>query len=473
METSTKRSRSVAPAAASTWQLVGGLTALALLTRLLLLAHKSFWLDEAASYFITRLDPAAFRHALWSRELNMALYYVLLRAWMLLGASDWILRLPSVLAATATIPVVYALGNRLFSRRVGLWSALLLTLSASHIAYAQEARGYALAILWVALSSLFFVRALPFAPRTLDRRSSPWNWVAYVLCSVAAVYTHFFAVLVIAAQWVCLLAWPREPWPWRRLAFSALALAAALLPALWFVLHRTSDQLAWVPKLNFTTVFKTSVLLAGNSVAVPAYVFLWWKSIRTMRARQAPFIKAWPVVFISVWLWLPFALVFLASLHRPILFPRFLLISLPAAVLLAAAGLEKLRPDRQQLAVFVVIVLSVGGIIYYYARHQEDWRGATAYVLQHGQPGDAVFVGPNYGYLGYEYYQRLHPASGVVLHLPDDLTGSAHFPRIWLLLYGKKTEPDSALLLSRIERDNRLVSTQQFSHIDAYLYVPK
>jgi hypothetical protein len=74
METSTKRSRSVAPAAASTWQLVGGLTALALLTRLLLLAHKSFWLDEAASYFITRLDPAAFRHALWSRELNMALY---------------------------------------------------------------------------------------------------------------------------------------------------------------------------------------------------------------------------------------------------------------------------------------------------------------------------------------------------------------------------------------------------------------
>jgi mannosyltransferase len=487
VEIETTHARRPTLEAVGTWKLIGSLTALGLITRLFFLAHKSFWLDEAASYFIASLSPADFRHALRSHELNMGLYYVLLRGWMHLGTSDWTLRLLSAIPAVATIPVIYLLGNRLFSRRVGVWAALLLTFSAGHVAYAQEARGYSLAILWMSLSSLFFVRALPFDPPMPDRRPSAWNWVAYVLCSTATLYTHFFALLAIAAQWLSLLAWPRERWPLRRLVTAAFALAALALPAVWFALTKNTNQLDWIQKLNFNAVFKTLALLAGNPAALPVYLILWWKAIQAMRTRrtrpqprqaqQHPLSgthgEAWPLAFVGAWLWMPFAIVFLASLHKPILHPRFLLISLPAAVLLAAAGMEELRPQRQQVALIVLVLLSVGGLIYYYARAQEDWRGATAYVLQQAHPGDAVFVGPNYGSLGYAYYLRMHPPCGAVLHTPGDLNGDAHFPRIWLLIYGKKTEPESKLLLESIERANyRPASVRHFAHIDVYLYLP-
>jgi hypothetical protein len=329
-------------------------------------------------------------------------------------------------------------------------------------------------MLWLALSALLFIRALGVGAQAQPQQASAWNWLGYVVCSAAAVYTQFFALLVIGAQWLSIAAFPRRRESWRCLAASGTAMGVLVAPALWFVLTKNNGQLAWITRLSFTAVFKTLALLAGNPAALPLFLLLWWSAARAFanKRKEGPG-ATWPLLFVNAWLWTPFAITLLASLRKPILNPRFLLVSLPAAVLLAGAGLDNLRPARQRIMLAGVILLSLGGVIYYYAGHKDDWRGATAYVLASAHPGDAVFIAPDFCQLPFRYYQQGHPAPGVVLHSGEDLKGVESFPRVWVLVYGKRTEPDTKALLDHLARGYTLVSGKHFNKIDTQFYVAK
>ena len=87
---------------------------------------KTFWLDEAASVQISRLDWYNFARLLWRREGNMSLDYLVLRFWLHLGSTPFFVRTLSVLFALATVPTVFLLGRRLFNPRVGLIASALL-----------------------------------------------------------------------------------------------------------------------------------------------------------------------------------------------------------------------------------------------------------------------------------------------------------------------------------------------------------
>src|SRR5260370_29673726 len=122
------------------------ITLVAALLRLHGIASKSFWLDEGISVEIARLPWRQFFYVLRRREINMALYYLLLHFWLALGTTEGFIRGLSVLFSVATVPALYALGARLFERVAGLLAAWLLAINAYHIRYAQEASGYALVV---------------------------------------------------------------------------------------------------------------------------------------------------------------------------------------------------------------------------------------------------------------------------------------------------------------------------------------
>jgi mannosyltransferase len=128
------------------------ITLLALFLRLHLLGQDSFWGDELASVRRAQMDWDAFWELMRGIPA-MALYYALLRFWILLGDSEFTVRILSVIPAVVTVPLVYFMGKRLFDPRVGLIAALLLAMNAFHIQYSQEARSYSLLILLVTLSS--------------------------------------------------------------------------------------------------------------------------------------------------------------------------------------------------------------------------------------------------------------------------------------------------------------------------------
>jgi len=110
-------------------------TILGIILSFLLIGDKSFWLDEGISVH-TAGDWSRMLQRVFTRDINMSLYYFLLHFWLKLGDSEAVIRSLSALFAVACIPALYVLGRRLFGGRAGAIAALLLAVNPFFIEYA-------------------------------------------------------------------------------------------------------------------------------------------------------------------------------------------------------------------------------------------------------------------------------------------------------------------------------------------------
>ncbi len=187
------------------------LAALALLTLLglalrVVTLSEAMLADELSSYWIiSSNDLSGVVSTVHSdAEITPPLFFV--AGWLAtqIELTPEMARLPSLLAGVATIPVIYLLGLRTVGRTAALVAAAATAFSPFMIYYSAEARGYALLMLLVALSTLAMLLAL-------DTRRVRW-WVLYGVCSCAAVYTHYTCVFLLGTQFLWLLWVHREAW---------------------------------------------------------------------------------------------------------------------------------------------------------------------------------------------------------------------------------------------------------------------
>jgi 4-amino-4-deoxy-L-arabinose transferase-like glycosyltransferase len=95
----------------------------------------------------------------------------------------------SVVLSLMTIALVYYLGSRLFSSRVGLVAAALAALSPAAIAWGARVRMYSLLELLVLLTIWFLWRG------GAEQNGARYRWMA-VLCYLGALFTHPVSVLL-------------------------------------------------------------------------------------------------------------------------------------------------------------------------------------------------------------------------------------------------------------------------------------
>ncbi len=154
-------------------------------------------------------------------DLNPPLLFVL--AWITerLGDPAQSIRIASLVAGVAAIPLTYVLGRWTVGRRAALVGAAVIALSPYLIFYSTEARAYALVLCLVLVSSLALVRAL-------QTGRAAW-WVAYAVASCAAMYAHYPALFVLVAQ----LGWAFATRPGARRVLLAANLAAAVAYLPW------------------------------------------------------------------------------------------------------------------------------------------------------------------------------------------------------------------------------------------------
>lgn len=460
------------------WLLVAGVIVIAVLLRVAFLGAKSFDIDEAASITWARLGWTAFLRALaW--DANMWLYYALLRLWAHLGDSETVLRSLSVIFDVATLPVVYALGARLFGRTVGLYALVLLCVNAFHIAYAQNARSYSLAVFLVALSSLFFVRGI--------ERHSWQDWVGYVLTSVLAVYSHIFAGLALVAQWISLAFLPPRQVPWKSLSVSIVLIAFLPLPLGVFVVTKT----AMIPHPNLKDVAGLFYDLTGGAdprnilLRAPSVMYLiiclsaLAAAARLWASRKAS-REGWYYGFLLAWLWIPILLAFSVSAIKPIFLRRYLIICLPPLVLLAAVGLSRIRPRWAFVAALTVLLgLALHGVYYYYTdtpyfTGDQDTRAATRHILDHAEPGDAVLFYASEMEITFSYYRGRFRGSAntpSITMLPDKAWQGPppEYRRVWLFLsHGDPREQQS--IQAWLASHYAAMAEQQFLGVQVLLY---
>ena len=170
---------------------LAGLTIIALALRLPSFGD-SLWGDELSSnYVINGFGIGNVLEVTQSdQEGTPPLFFLL--TWLTKGFGDTEgLRVVSLLAGLAAIPVTYLLGERTVGRPAGMVGAALVALSPFQIFYATEARAYALTMLCCLLAALTLVLAI-------ESGRTRW-WVAYSLSVAAAAYTHYTAVFVLIA----------------------------------------------------------------------------------------------------------------------------------------------------------------------------------------------------------------------------------------------------------------------------------
>ncbi len=149
-------------------------------------------IDEPFSLYVAKLDPSLIISSCAS-DVHPPLYYLILHYWILVFQdSELAMRLPSVVFSVLAVYVVYRIGGRLFSREVGLLSALIAGISAFQIAEAQSARMYSLLVLLTLVSMYAFIRL---------RDETTWGRsLEYVAVTVALLYTHVYGIFIVVAQ---------------------------------------------------------------------------------------------------------------------------------------------------------------------------------------------------------------------------------------------------------------------------------
>jgi mannosyltransferase len=181
------------------WWPLAALTLLAAVLRLATLGEQSFWYDEAFTpVHVLHTGLGATLHAVVHTENTPPLWYLL--AWVdarIFGDGAIALRLPSALAGIATVPVVWAIGERLGGRRAALIAAAIVAVDPLMVWYSQEARAYGLYVLFAALAMLCFVRALQAPTRV--------RLAGFALAGALALLTHYFAVFLLIPMCVWLL----------------------------------------------------------------------------------------------------------------------------------------------------------------------------------------------------------------------------------------------------------------------------
>jgi mannosyltransferase len=416
---------------------------LALLFRLPHLAGKSLWLDEISSLTFAEMKWPEFWSLVKRHEGNMLAYYLILRAWIHLGDNRVVAKLLSVLFGVLTVPAIYALGRELYDRRIGLICAFLLTISACHVRASQWIRSYSLMILMLVLAAVFLARSL--------RRPILRNWSLYVLCAAFAVYNHLYAVLALGAEILSLIIIPAQEIPWKKLLSALFALGALLVPAAAYVLFRNTGQLDWVPAPKPWELIHWGVFLAGAGSTGVAYVLLviclvlaaisFRKSCETW-SLEGRSIASWRMAFPFVWLIAPVAFAFSLSYYKPIFFFRYLIICLPAFLLVIAHAISQWRPSRYRKPVLAVgLCLSLTSVVLAY-KTEEDWDSSMHYLFSQVHNGDTVF--PGAGGVPLEYFSRhwFGPGTAPRLELPEyaKAEGSAasfarSHARVWVIVF--------------------------------------
>lgn len=360
---------------------------------------QTLYQDEYFTYeIVTRNGLRGVWHAVYHTSITPPLHYYL--AWLSVqfgGDPTVLVRLPSLVLGTATIPLVFLVGRRLEGPLVGLLAATFLALSPFAIWYSDEARNYATLMFLIALSLYALMRAI----RDDGRR---W-WALYAVCACAALWCHYTAVFVVAAEGLWLL-WTQVGR--RRLVLILqAAIVAGWLPWLPGYLSQRQNDLGihivelfgpLTPGRAFTVPLQALVghpLIAlrvlpggkGLVLALAVIILVLGAVIAVRRAPPAlPPLRPDHGLVLILALATPVGVVLYALAGTSLLIPRNLSASVPALVVLAAAlvgALARVAPARVAsvpiVAMAVVLALDTAQTLRP-ENQRPPYREATRYL---------------------------------------------------------------------------------------------
>jgi hypothetical protein len=352
------------------------------------LGSRSLWLDEAFTVANSQTPLAEIGRINGGQMLG---YYALMRPLTSSVQSEFWLRLPSVVAFLVAIPVFHLVARRVLQGPAVAIATVAFACNPITLAYAREARPYSLAVLCACLSWWAILIVIEPGERPRGRVLGAW-----VVVTAVATYLHFLFLILVPAQLMA-VALSRRGWRGlREFAFPLAALVISILPLAALAATPSEHAPQWVPELGGLLIAQTIgfVLGAGFGVAgLLTALGLWAALVRGVRPARTTIhpTDRWRELTPVLWLVVPFASLLALSLAVPSLVERYLLVALPASILLIGKAVATLQSRWPRAPVVVAVLLLLSYAPSWDAQtHHEDWRYITDEIA--ALPADAAVV---------------------------------------------------------------------------------
>ena len=404
----------------SKWRLVGiyGLlflmVAFAVFFALTIFGHTSLRLDEAQSLFQTQRDFPGMLN-LVAQDVHVPGYHTLLHIWQLLFGQDiYIARIMSLVFFVGTILMTYLLATyALGIRGIGLFAALLVTISPFMNWYGSEARMYTMLAFITVLHMYFFVRIL--------KQSGRGRWIFWTITAILGVYTHYFFIFVLLSEFISVILLRKRlhgEYALRNIIIGGAIAGLSLLPWLLYVYSlgfasNTQPALAepsagdlFDTYAQFVFGFQVSSLNTLIISLWPIVVLLAFFALQHSK-KKIP-IAMTPFVLLAT---VPVLSAFLISVTiKPFFLSRYLIVALPTLFIFIAWLLTRYRRWIAQ-TVGVILVVVIGVLFTVQAINpntpvKENYKEAVEYIDANAGASDVVVLAAPFTIYPVEYYYK-------------------------------------------------------------------
>ena len=352
-------------------------------------------------------SPARVIRAVLLSDTSPPLYYLLLQGWTLtFGTSDISLRLLSVAFFVASLPLIFAVAQRIAGLRAAMASSVLFIFCPLVIYYSTEGRMYSLVV--------FLSVATALVSLVLQERGPHVGYcLLWVTLSAAGFLTHYFFVFPWVASAAFLFLQPGK-FARRWLIGCSLLIALLILPWTWVAggmfdswkvtqgwlnkpggFHRTRafvtqfTQFLFPPGTGLWTTPRWAKILLLMLFGSLALLAIWRLRLRLFTGRR-----------LLLWMWLiaacagPTFIDLLQHTHTAAI-PRYAFAGVPAACLLAGTVLS-LIGNRLRIALLCLILVAwIPGLYNIYrqsSRSGEPVREIAQNISATAGPSDIVLV---------------------------------------------------------------------------------
>lgn len=405
---------------------------------------RSVWIDEAISVHEASQPFGQMLHLLRTTDVHPPLYFSLL--WLtihLTGATgEVIVRIPSLVPGVVLVAVAYYAARDIWDRRTARFAGVVAVIGPAAVWYSQDARMYALFMLFSTVATWMLIRILRAArPRARE--------LAVFTAACAALlwtqYDTFFAVLTLVVIFVGVGVRRWVTGRNRRLLARALGSTAAIvalcLPLIPWVLQQyghTKGLTASVPAQagTGTGTAPHAGLNAYSILADGVWAVFGYHSDQVMVLINA----LWPLLLLLVLVslgrggsaagrviaavaFVPPAILFVLGQQRPDLFDlRYFAATVPMLnLLLARMAASWVRGRFTRIAVPVLLIAALGcGLADEQVNRSNprvyDFRSAVQFVRANSGPHDLLLYGPTYLSSELDYYRPgvdTRPITGV------------------------------------------------------------
>lgn len=382
------------------------LTILAFFLRLYNLGFNSLWLDEASTNMIALKSFFDIWQVTVAGEFNPPLFYWMEHIMvMIMGNSEFVLRLLPAIFGIAIIPLIYLVGTEYRNQNVGIIAAAAFAFSPFLIIYSQEARAYSVMLFFITGAMLFYLKAL----KTNDIK----NWILFGILSALAFWSHFYAfVMVISFMIYAFMIHIKDikqnlnyikPFVVSLITFVGLSLPLIIVTIDLFAKRSSSAPTYGIQGMGVIT--ETFVQISGYSEII-MYMFM---ILFVLGIIQAFFIDKERATFL-VWSVISIFLVsYFLSFKIPMIprYLQFLAIIFFIGIAMSYKMFFVIKPTKKiiygmTLLFFIVSIPFYTG--YYSQESKTDWRGFSKILEKNTNYGDYVVFVPAYIQTPTEYY---------------------------------------------------------------------